>query len=246
MPNLVDEKGEELAALKSEFDRQKFAPDVLALDTLNRAMPGANEDTQNLSLVFHRLGTLQEWQPGLTIAIPHHTKKDGMVFRGGQVIAANADGMIYIDRPDMQKLQANVTCDWFRNAPNFDPFSFTCATVPVLTDAGSLQDFVVVEGIGEAEGKAREPKPTRKVADEVKVEAFKIIDAHGELPYNEWKRLTKQARGGKLGNDTFQAAVAALVDLGSVVKTGDGQGRFIGSIIIRRPKPRCKPAPKLA
>jgi hypothetical protein len=244
MPNLVDEKGEGLDALKREFDVQKFPPEVLALDTLNRTMPGADEDTRTLSLFFDRLAMLQECLPGLTIAIPHHTKKGATVFRGGQVIAGNADGMIYIERPDMQKLQAEVTCDWFRNAANFDPFSFTCAMVPVLTDAGVAQDFVVVDGIGQAEGKTRESKPTRKATEDAKVEAFNIISARGELHYNEWKRLTKEARGGKLGNDTFQSAVDFFVDKGAVVKIGDGQGAVYRFHKYSKPKPETQAGPE--
>jgi hypothetical protein len=111
MPNLADPKPEALDAFKRAIDTEKFEPDIMAFDTLNRTMPGANEDTPSLSLVFDRFGQLQEWKPGLTIALPHHTKKDELKFRGGQVIAGNADGLIYVERPSMDVMRATATCD---------------------------------------------------------------------------------------------------------------------------------------
>jgi hypothetical protein len=227
MPNLVDPRPGALDDFKRAIEAEKFIPGVLALDTLNRTMPGANEDTPSLSLVFDRLAGLQEWLPGLTITVPHHTKKNELVFRGGQVIAGNADGMIYVERPDMQVMRANVTCDWFRNAANFAPFSFTCGLRPVLTDEG-LQDFAAIDSIGPigAATKGQQSyREKRNAVDEAKIEAYFLIKAKLSYTYNAWFRATcekiktKYERG--LGDGTFSEVVKLLVRDGLVVDLGD-------------------------
>src|SRR6516162_7281820 len=155
LPNLADKSPVPLDVFKRMVEAEKFEPDIITFDSLNRTMPGANEDTPSLSLVFDRLGQLQEWRPGLTIVLLHHTKKDELKFRGGQVIAGNADGLLYVERPYMSVMRATVTCDWFRNAANFTAFSFTCGLAPVLTDEGS-QDFPAINWIGPADAKTED------------------------------------------------------------------------------------------
>jgi hypothetical protein len=226
MPNLVDPQSAVLNEFKRRIDAEKFEPDIITFDTLNRTMPGANEDTPSLSLVFDRLGQLQEWKPGLTIVLLHHTKKDELRFRGGQVIAGNADGLLYVERPDMNVMRANVTCDWFRNAANFAAFSFTCTLAPVMTDDG-LQDFPAVNGIGPMDAQVAEGqdwKDKKNAADSAKDEAYLLIRAKLQYTYNAWFRDTADAIKFKynrgLGDGTFSTAIKALVTDGFVLDLG--------------------------
>jgi hypothetical protein len=227
MPNLVDPQPAVLDDFKRRIDAEKFEPDIISFDTLNRTMPGANEDTPSLSLVFERLGQLQEWKPGLTIVLLHHTKKDELRFRGGQVIAGNADGLLYVERPDMSVMRANVTCDWFRNAASFAAFSFTCTLAPVMTDDGP-QDFPAINWLGPMDAKPEGQEQTWKSKTAVETaesEAYLLIQAKLRYTYNAWFRETASAirlkhnRG--LGNNTFSTTIKRLVESGLVVEQGD-------------------------
>jgi hypothetical protein len=244
MPNLVDPQPAALDDFKRRIDAERFEPDIISFDTLNRTMPGANEDTPSLSLVFDRLGQLQEWKPGLTIILLHHTKKDELRFRGGQVIAGNADGLLYVERPDMNVMRANVTCDWFRNAASFAAFSFTCALAPVPTDDG-LQDFPAINWLGPVDAKSEHQeddwKSKKSAVETAEAEAYLLIEAKLRYTYNEWFRATASAirlkhnRG--LGNVTFSDAVKRLVGSGSVVEQGDHY-----QVVLRPADGRTEPA----
>ena len=227
MPNLVDPQPAVLDDFKRRIDAEKFDPDIITFDTLNRTMPGANEDTPSLSLVFDRLGQLQEWKPGLTIVLLHHTKKDELRFRGGQVIAGNADGLLYVERPSMDVMRANVTCDWFRNAANFTAFSFTCILAPVMTDDG-LQDFPAING-NRPSRCARRRRARLEGQEERRRDrqgrSLRAIQATRRYTYNAWFRDTadtiklKYQRG--LGDGTFSTAVKAMVIDSWVLDLGD-------------------------
>jgi len=245
LPNLADKSPVPLDVFKRMVEAEKFEPDIITFDTLNRTMPGANEDTPSLSLVFDRLGQLQEWRPGLTIVLLHHTKKDELKFRGGQVIAGNADGLLYVERPDMSVMRATVTCDWFRNAANFTAFSFTCGLAPVLTDEGS-QDFPAINWIGPADAKTEDQddqgwKSKRSAGQSAEAEAYVLIQAKLRYAYNDWFRDTTAAirlkynRG--LGNDTFSAAIKRLVGRGLVIDYGDHY-----QVVVRGADGRAEPA----
>jgi hypothetical protein len=64
-----------------------------------------------------------------------HTRKADMTYRGPQVIAGDCDNMIYVERLE-KELRANVRCQFFRNAAEFEDFGFTCAPEKVTTDIG--------------------------------------------------------------------------------------------------------------
>jgi RecA-family ATPase len=114
-------------AVFDAMQAQGFRPDVVAIDTLGRAMGGAKETTEDFNKIFATLDAMaQDYWPGVTLVIVSHTRKADMTYRGPQVIAGDCDNMIYVERLE-KELEANVHCQFFRNAAEFDNFGFTCA-----------------------------------------------------------------------------------------------------------------------
>jgi hypothetical protein len=212
----------------AEVEAQGFRPDVAAIDTLGRSMGDAEEKTKDFNKIFANLDRLrQEYWPGLTEIVLSHTKKGELVFRGPQVIAGDGDNLIYVARIG-KELKANVTCDFCRNASEFEAFGFTLAPQKVLTTKG-LQDFLVVNELTAAiETDAETGKKASKEQKEAELDDLVWITAlslrrepENLIQYVTWFELTKAHRGGKLGNTTFSDAVKRLIANGAVRKVGD-------------------------
>jgi hypothetical protein len=225
--NLFDDNDVRKAV--AEVEAQGFRPDIAAIDTLGRSMGDADEKTKDFNKIFANLDRLrQQYWPGLTEIVLSHTKKGELVFRGPQVIAGNGDNLMYVARV-AKELKANVTCDFCRNATEFETFGFTLAPQPVLTDKG-MQDFLVVNALTEvaqedaAAGDKKAGKETREhdLDDLMWTTALSLSRPPERLiQYTAWFELTKANRGGKLGTETFSKAVKRLVDNEGVRKVGD-------------------------
>jgi AAA domain len=63
-------------AVFDAMQAQGFRPDVIAIDTLGRAMGGAKETTEDFNKIFATLDTMaQDYWPGVTLVIVSHTRK---------------------------------------------------------------------------------------------------------------------------------------------------------------------------
>jgi hypothetical protein len=215
MINLFADDGVDcVQAVFLEMQAQGFRPDVVAIDTLGRAMGGAKETTEDFNKIFATLDAMaQDYWPGVTLVIVSHTRKADMTYRGPQVIAGDCDNMIYVERLETE-LRANVHCQFFRNAAEFEDFGFTCAPEKVTTDIGP-QDFLTVAALTASEA-ATENKPDK---DEDLIWRtllnFYKGDNNSWTKWGDWFEAVKLARG-KLGNSYFSAKVKSLLEKGRV------------------------------
>ena len=100
MINLFADDGLDCAqAVFIAMQAQGFRPDVVAIDTLGRAMGSAKETTEDFNKIFATLDAMaQDYWPGVTLVIVSHTRKADMTYRGPQVIAGDCDNMINVER----------------------------------------------------------------------------------------------------------------------------------------------------
>ena len=146
------------------------------------------------------------------MVIVSHTRKADMTYRGPQVIAGDCDNMIYVEWLE-KELEANVHCQFFRNAAEFDDFGFTCATEEVTTDIGP-QDFLTVDAL-------TAPMPgTEKQSDKDEELIWQTLlnlyqGDNSWTKWGDWFEAAKLARG-KLGNSHFSGKVKSLLEKGWV------------------------------
>jgi hypothetical protein len=214
MINLFADDGVDcVLAVFLAMQAQGFRPDVVAIDTLGRAMGGAKETTEDFNKIFATLDAMaQDYWPGVTLVIVSHTRKADMTYRGPQVIAADCDNMIYVERLE-KELKANVHCQFFRNAAEFDDFGFTCAPEEVTTDIGP-QDFLTVAALT-APKAGTENKADK---DEELIWRTLLNFYQGDNSWTKWGvwfEAAKLARG-KLGNSHFSGKVKSLLEKGWV------------------------------
>jgi hypothetical protein len=208
-PNLFDGS---LQSTIEEIKSQGFVPDVVAIDTLGRAMGGARETTEDFNQIFHHIDALmQEYLPGLTLVVVGHTRKADLVYRGPQVIAGDCDNLIYVERIE-KEYNANVHCEFSRNAAEFNDFGFSCTKTSVITDEGP-QDFLAVTN-------ATTAHDTKGQSDDEEL-AWQTLFRFYQNPdswtqQTAWFEATKTARGGKLGNSTFSTLTKQLIKAGRV------------------------------
>lgn len=100
--NLLE--GSDLADLATAIQLNGGA-DVLVIDTLNRAMPGADENSaRDASTLVANLGWLQRAIDGLVIAIHHSGKDETRGMRGHSSLNAAMDAVISVSRtPGMRE-----------------------------------------------------------------------------------------------------------------------------------------------
>src|SRR5262245_23123482 len=129
-----------------------------------------------------------------------------------QVIAGDCDNMIYVERHE-KELEANVHCQFFRNAAEFDDFGFTCAPEEVTTDIGP-QDFLTVAALT-APKAGTENKADK---DEELIWRTLLNLYQGDNSWTkwwDWFEAAKLARG-KLGHSHFSGKVKSLLGKGRV------------------------------
>ena len=220
MVNLFDGS---LWASINDIKAQGFIPDVIVIDTLGRAMGGAKETTEDFNKIFANIDAMmQDYLPGLTLVVVGHTRKADLVFRGPQVIPGDCDNIIYVERIG-RELKTNVICEFSRNASEFNTFGVTLAAIPVATDEG-MQSFLAVNGVTAASDTKAGDKTDKDKDEEL---AFKTLLSfyqgdHTWTQHTVWFRVTKAARGDKLGNSTFSDIIKSLLAKGRIRVNAEG------------------------
>jgi RecA-family ATPase len=104
----------DITAALIALEAQGFKPGFVVIDTLQRSMSGGSEnDTEDMSKVFELAELLRSELGGATILIIHHTRKDGLNYRGSSVISGAADGLIQAVSKD---LMITISCHGFKDA----------------------------------------------------------------------------------------------------------------------------------
>ena len=222
-----------------EAEAQGFKPepgDVLVIDPLGRAMGKAQENTTDFNIIFEHLDKIrQEVWLGITEVVISHPKKGEDVYRGPGVIAADSDNFVFVKR-DGKQLRAQVSCEFARNAAEFESFGFTLGLEKVMTTKG-WQDFPVVnaliEGPGAVEAEKNDKQRRERELDDL---AHKILVGLYTGPENwtEWSfwfEAVKARRGEQgLGRTSFSQAVKRLVDKDKVLKRRMGKNMFYQAV----------------
>jgi hypothetical protein len=95
-----DESGkitEELQALYIEIAKLPENPRLIVFDTLNRYMPGGDENNQKDCSAFVRGIEMLQNEFGGTVMVMHHVRKAGDLARGSTVLTGAADQVIFCD-----------------------------------------------------------------------------------------------------------------------------------------------------
>lgn len=138
------------------LDRLHDTPRLVVVDTLSRAMVGANENAQDAmsSAVEHaeRIRRLS----GAAVLLLHHPRKDSDVARGSGVLAAACD-TIALCKDDAEGRV--LLCEKSKDAPSFDPILFTlyavppsCVAIPTPADSGDrlpAQQYRALSALGD-------------------------------------------------------------------------------------------------
>lgn len=72
---------------------------LVVVDTVGRAMQGLNENAQENASAFTRMVERLQHDLGCTVLAIHHTGHDGERARGSSVFGADADTVVFLDRP---------------------------------------------------------------------------------------------------------------------------------------------------
>lgn len=117
-------------------------PEIIFIDTLARAMSGADENsTRDMGMFVDRCDELRH-ETGCTIVIVHHTGKAGYAERGSSVLRASADIM---QRVSMTDGDIRVECEKSKDSEPFDPMNLTLLPVQINIDGDDIEVPVVVE-----------------------------------------------------------------------------------------------------
>lgn len=121
---------------------QDESPEIIFIDTLARAMSGADENsTRDMGMFVDRCDELRH-DIGCTIVIVHHTGKAGYAERGSSVLRASADIM---QRISMTDGDIRVECEKSKDSEPFDPMNLTLLPVKIVIDGDEIEVPVVVE-----------------------------------------------------------------------------------------------------
>jgi AAA domain len=99
--NFLDLEGS-VKPFMAELARSNWHPENLAIDTVAKAMPGANDgETAAASLFCTNVRWLEsELGDNATIELVHHSTKYDDIFRGAGALDADLDGMILVKKPE--------------------------------------------------------------------------------------------------------------------------------------------------
>ena len=102
-------------------------PVLVVFDTVARSMVGGEENSaQDMGLVIDRADRIKR-ETGATVALVHHSRKDGDVERGSGALRAGVDTLCLV-REDEDGGRV-VSCEKQKDAEPFDPITFYLATV---------------------------------------------------------------------------------------------------------------------
>jgi hypothetical protein len=137
---------EDLATPLKALEDQQFRPDLIIIDTLQRASAGADENSvKDMGRVFGNLTSFLEKLAGErppTCLIIHHDTKDGRNFRGSSAIFGAVDGMLSAEAKGDR--QVTLTCDAFREGESFKPMQVLFhPAVYVMTEDGGQTEIAV-------------------------------------------------------------------------------------------------------
>jgi hypothetical protein len=142
--NFYDEN--EVKAALTALKTQDFIPDFVIIDTLAKSMSGGKENaTEDMSTVFKQIDLFRaNVANDISIAIIHHTGKDGLNYRGSSVIKGAVDALIMTKADN---LEISLTSKGYKDAADFQPFKVRCQPVNVDTEDGLEEVLVVKERV---------------------------------------------------------------------------------------------------
>lgn len=146
---------EDIAKLTRTVEAVAPSATMVIVDTVSRAVPGADENLQKeMTLFVSACGLLQE-RFGCTVVGVHHAGKDGKM-RGSTVLNGAGDFVLHLDR-EKGKTVGNLTCDKQKEAEDgwTEGYAFN------KVDLGDDQSSLVVSRVGPSSGPGTDKAPGR-------------------------------------------------------------------------------------
>jgi hypothetical protein len=151
---------------------------MVVVDTVSRAMPGADENLQkDMTLFIRACDMVRDTIAGTVIGV-HHSNKAGEAMRGSTVLLGAGDFVFRLDR----KLGADIgtlTCEKQKDGPDGWDNSYSFATV----DLGETGTSIVVERVSYGMGEEKEltPEVTAEVMEAMR-EAWEAGEPWSKAP----------------------------------------------------------------
>ena len=104
----------------NEVKATGFNPDMVVIDTYNRATLGAEENSNsNASIIMRALQSIQQ-ELDCAVLVVHHAGKDGK-FRGASAVIGSADLVLQVERSEYKN---RITCEHAKEIPVFPSVGF--------------------------------------------------------------------------------------------------------------------------
>jgi AAA domain len=170
--SFLDDRGFE--ELKAEIERLGLPFKLVVVDTVGRALPGADmAKEQPITMFMERLQQLGEITGGVSIGV-HHENKSGDV-NGSMYFQNNSDFMLQSSR-DGKTLSGKITCAKQKDGNDGWSRDFTMVKV----DLGDGKSSLVVESVTDSEGKSSSDISPRQARA---LDALdEVVLSHGEPP----------------------------------------------------------------
>lgn len=184
-------KPDDMAALlatiseaKQRFEQSGSHLGVVVIDTLSRAIPGADENSSaDMSAAYEALEQLSRDTGALVLVVAHFGKGGSdRGIRGWSGLDANSDATIVVERDKDEPERRTVTLDKVKNGVDGGTLTFHLRTVSLGYQDEDGEDVTTCvcefEGSGERKAKRSHPRPSPK--QEVVLRAVRIaLDEHG-------------------------------------------------------------------
>jgi hypothetical protein len=212
-----------ISAIQREQDKLGLPVVLVAVDTVNRALAGGDENSnEGMGALVKGAEAIKSAFPGVGVLLVHHTGKDSD--RGGRghssfVGSIGAELTVTVD--DKTKIRT-VRVTKQRDGSSDGTFAFGLQVVDLGEDedGDAITSCVVMPAVTQAIG----PKPGERHSDrEVHAWIYRYwLDAHGLRPVNktsledEWRRIVPKE--SKMTKGEFVSAVASILS---------GQGKYV-------------------
>lgn len=196
----------QVAAFLAAVSSLPEPPQLIVLDTLARCMVGGDENSaRDMGIVIAHVERVRQ-ETGATVAILHHTGKNGNGERGSSALRGAVDTMIAVAADgDL----VSLTCDKQRDAEPFEGRNLRRGRVD-LTDGTHSCVLERSDPTTEAE--------TLHESQRKAVEALALCFDEDGASWTRWQEVSE------LPPRTFTRAVKALQARGLVEKRGNGRG----------------------
>ncbi|MBL4665646.1 MAG: bifunctional DNA primase/polymerase [Nitrospinaceae bacterium] len=171
---------------------------LTVIDTVGRAMQGANENAQEHASAFTAMVQAIQYSLGGAVLCLHHTKKDDKTsYRGSGVFEGDADTLINVERPGKEEL-VSLTMGKQKDAPEWEKPRFVKLTEVKLSLDPPIKSLVAMMP-------KKDEKPAKKiiVTDKGKDVSLDIIEeaALDFLRSNKLKEYSNNALAEAVATD---------------------------------------------